>query len=172
MVLVLQEFTSPTNTLVTADTAAAPGTLPTPAVPTLPSLISPLVDDSSAYIWSPNTAPNQTVTFVSTFDIGTLPILTLSLPVTAYFAYAANEIATVTATLEILGLTGEVLATFPLFTDSNAADPQDVATASGDALIAVGLLGNNARIIITANVTSTTDQGRYLGQLTVRNILL
>lgn len=172
MALTTQAFTNPANTVVTADTAAPPGSLPTPAVPTAPGMISPLVDDSSAYIWSPNTAANQTVTFVSTFEIGTLPILTLSLPISAYFAYAANGAATVTATLEVVNLLGIVVATIPLFTDSNTGDSQDVANASGDALLAVGLLGNTARVVVTTTVTSPTPEGRYLGQLTVRDILL
>jgi hypothetical protein len=42
MPLALQQFTTPANTLVIADTAAGPGTLPTPAVfvaPTTPLLM-------------------------------------------------------------------------------------------------------------------------------------
>ncbi|WP_144513813.1 hypothetical protein [Bacillus sp. FJAT-22090] len=171
MALATQAFTTPANTVVTADTAAPPGSLPTPAVPTAPGMISPLVDDSSAYIWSPNAAANQTVTFVSTFDLGALPILSLALPVTAYFAYAANGTATVTATLEVVNLLGIVTLSVPLFNDSNTGDSQDVATASGDALISAGLLGT-ARVVVSTTVTSPTSEGRYLGQLTVRDFLL
>lgn len=56
MPIVLQEFTTPTNTLVIADTAAAPGTLPTPAVFQPPALTSPAIDGNNNYIWSPNNA--------------------------------------------------------------------------------------------------------------------
>lgn len=177
MVLVLQEYTTPANTLVIADTAAAPGTLPTPAVPTPPAITSPLIDGSSAYIWSPNTTSDQTVTFRSTFEIGSLPILTVGLPISVFYAFAANETATVTASLEVVNLLGIVVATIPLFTDSNAGNPQNVAIASGDALVAIGLLGNVGRIVVDATVTSptvvaySTNPGRYLGQITVREIL-
>lgn len=176
MVLVLQEFTNPTNTVITADSAG--GVVPTAAVATLPALISPTIDGSSAYIWAPNTASNQTIVLESTFDIGTLPILTLALPISVYFAYAANEFASVTASLEVVNLLGVIVATIPLFTDTNAGNPQNVAIASGDALIAVGLLGNAGRIVVEATVTSPTDiayatnPGRYLGQITVRDILV
>lgn len=176
MVLVLQAYTTPANTLVIADTAAAPGTLPTPAVPVPPAIISPLIDGSNAYIWSPNTASSQTVVFRSTFDIGNLPILTLALPISTNFAYAANEVASVTATLEVVNLLGIVIATIPLFSDSNSGSSQDVAIASGDALVAIGLLGNIGRIVVDATVTSpevvsySTNPGRYLGQLTVNSL--
>ena len=109
MALVLEAFTTPANTQVIADTAAPPGSLPTAAVPAPPAAISPLVDGSSAYIWSPNDAPAQTVTFRSTFGIGTLPLLTVALPIAVYYAFAANETATVTATLEIVNLLGIVV---------------------------------------------------------------
>jgi len=177
MVLVLQEFTTPANTTVIADTAALPGTLPTPAVPTLPAMVSPLIDGSSAYIWSPNTESNQTVTFQSIFDIGTLPLLTVALPISAYFAFAANETASVTATLEVVNLLGIVVASIPLFSDSNSGSSQDVAIASGDTLLGIGLLGNTGRIIVETTVTSpvangySPNPGRYLGQLTVHSIL-
>lgn len=177
MVLVIQEFTTPANTVVIADTAALPGTLPTPAVPALPAMVSPSVDGSNAYIWSPNTESNQTVTFRSTFDIGTLPLLTLALPLSVYYAFAANETATVTASLEVVNLLGIVVATIPLFTDSNLGNPQNVAIASGDALIAIGLLGNAGRIVVDATVTSpialgyAPNPGRYLGQITVNSLV-
>lgn len=176
MVLVLQAFTTPANTVVIADTVAPPGTLPTPAVPTPPAINSPLIDGSSAYIWSPNTASSQTVVFRSTFDIGNLPILTLALPISAYFAFAANETASVSASLEVVNLLGIVVATIPLFTDTNLGNPQNVAIASGDALLAVGLLGNTGRIVVDTTVTSpsvvaySTNPGRYLGQLTVNTL--
>ena len=177
MVLVLQEFTTPANTTVIADTAALPGTLPTPAVPTLPAMVSPLIDGSSAYIWSPNTESNQTVTFRSVFDIGTLPLLTLALPISAYYAFAGNEFVAVSASLEVVNLLGIVVATIPLFDSSNSGSSQDVAIASGDTLVAVGLLGNTGRVRVDATVISpvatgySPNPGRYLGQLTVRSIL-
>ncbi|QFF97907.1 hypothetical protein PB01_03240 [Psychrobacillus glaciei] len=176
MALTLQAYTTPTNTVVTADTAAPPGTLPTPAVPTTPSILSPMIDGSDAYIWSPNTTSNQTVKFETTFDIGTLPILSLDLPISVYFAYAANEIASVTASLEIVNLLGIVVATIPLFTGSNSGSFQDVAIASGDALVAAGLLGNTGRIVVDTTVTSpsvigySTNPGTYLGEITVRSL--
>ncbi|SEM11251.1 hypothetical protein SAMN04487786_1039 [Paenisporosarcina quisquiliarum] len=177
MVLVLQEFTTPANTVVIADTAAPPGTLPTPAVLTPPAMVSPLIDGSNAYIWSPNTESSQTVTFQSTFDIGTLPILTLALPLSAYYAFAANETVSVTASLEVVNLLGTVIATIPLFVGANSGSSQDVAITSGDTLLAVGLLGNAGRIVVNATVTSpvaagySPNPGRYLGQLTVHSIL-
>lgn len=177
MVLVLQEFTTPANTTVIADTAAAPGTLPTPAVPTLPAMVSPLIDGSSAYIWSPNTESNQIVTFRSIFDIGTLPLLTLALPISVYYAFAGNEFVAASASLEVVNLLGVVVATLPLFDDSNSGSSQDVAIASGDTLVAVGLLGNTGRVRVDATVISpvatgySPNPGRYLGQLTVHSIL-
>lgn len=178
MALLLQEFTTPTNTEVIADTAAAPGSLPVPAVFTPPSMISPLIDGSSAYIWSPNTASDQTVTFQSTFSLPGLPILDVALPISAFYAFAANDTVSVTATLEVVNILGIIVLSIPLFTGSNSGDPPDVATASGDALIAAGVLpGNTANIVITATVTSPTDigyasnPGRYLGEITVRDIV-
>ncbi|MCZ8532241.1 hypothetical protein [Psychrobacillus psychrodurans] len=177
MVLVLQEFTTPANTTVIADTAAPPGTLPTPAVLTPPAMVSPLIDGSNAYIWSPNTESNQTVTFQSIFDIGALPLLTLALPLSAYYAFAANETVSVTASLEVVNLLGIVIATIPLFAGANSGSSQDVAITSGDTLVAVGLLGNTGRIVVNATVTSpvaagySPNPGRYLGQLTVHSIL-
>lgn len=170
MALELQAFTTPANTQVIADTAG--GTLPTAAVATAAALISPLVDDSNAYIWSPNAVANQTVTFRSTFDLGTLPILALALPVSVYFAHAANETSSVSATLEVVNLLGIIVLTVPLFVGSTSVDSQDVGIASADTLIAVSLLGNSARIVVDAVAVSSTDQGRYLGQITVRDFLL
>ena len=174
MVIVLQEFTNPTNTLVIADTAAGPGTLPTPAVFTAPSILSPLIDGNNAYIWSPNVAPSQIVTFRSTFIVPGLPILAVALPISVFYAYAANETATVTATLEIVNILGIVVLSIPLFVDNNGGNSQNVAIAVADALIGVGVLvGNSARIIVDATVTSPAsilyefDPGRYLGEITV-----
>ncbi|MDQ0174352.1 hypothetical protein [Bacillus chungangensis] len=174
MPIVLQEFTTPTNTLVIADTAAAPGTLPTPAVFQPPALTSPAIDGNNNYIWSPNNASGQTVTFRSTFAVPGLPILSVVLPVSATYAFAANETATVTATLEIINILGVVVLSIPLFTDSNDGNPQNVEIAVGEALIAAGVLvGNSARIVVDATVTAPitpgydTNLGRYLGELTV-----
>lgn len=171
MAIVLQAFTTPANTQVIADTAAPLGSLPTPAVPTAATAFSPLIDGSNAYIWSPNNAPNQTVTFRSTFSIGSFPFLTVALPISVYYAYAANETATVTATLEVVNLLGIVVATIPLFSGSSS-DSQNVDISQADILIALGLLGNTGRIIVDATVSTTTQPGRYLGQITVRDFLL
>ena len=171
MAIILQAFTTPANTQVVADTAAPPGSLPTPAVPTSPAMISPLIDGSSAYIWSPNNAPNQTVTFQSIFSIGTLPLVTVALPISVYYAFAANETATVTATLEIVNLLGIVVATIPLFSGSSS-DPQNVDISQADTLIGLSLLGNSGRIVVNAKVTAAASPGRYLGQITVRDFVL
>ncbi|MBT2727552.1 hypothetical protein J7E63_11470 [Bacillus sp. ISL-75] len=98
--LALQEFTTPANTIVIADTAALPGTLPTPAVFTPPSIISPAIDGNLAYIWSPFTASGQTVTFRSTFFVD-LPLVSAVVPVSVFYAFAANGTATVTAPVSI-----------------------------------------------------------------------
>ncbi|MGF6950374.1 hypothetical protein QF028_002879 [Neobacillus sp. B4I6] len=178
MPLALQAFTTPANTLVIADTAASPGTLPTPAVFTPPSLISPAIDGSLAYIWSPNSASGQVVTFRSTFVIGGLPILNVALPISAFYAFAANGTATVTATLEVVNLLGIVVLSIPLFTESNGGNPQNVATASGDTLLGAGVLvGNTVRIVVDATVTAPvevgygTNPGRYLGEIIVHDII-
>lgn len=176
MVLALQAYTTPANTQVISDTVAAPVTLPTTAVPTPPAINSPLIDGSDAYIWSPNTASSQAVIFRSTFEIGNLPIRALALPVSAYFAFAGNEIASVSASLEVVNLLGVIVATFPLFTETNLGTPQNMAIASGDALLAIDLLDNTGRIIVETTVTSpsvvaySTNPGRYLGQLTVNTL--
>ena len=174
MAIVLQEFTTPTNTLVIADTAADPVTLPTPAVFTAPSILSPLVDGNNAYIWSPNVAPSQTVTFSSTFIVTGLPILAVALPISVFYAYAANETATVTATLEIVNILGIVVLSIPLFVDNNGGNSQNVAIAAGDALLGIGVIADNTvRITVDATVTSSAatvygfDPGRYLGEITV-----
>lgn len=171
MALVLQAFTTPANTQVIADTAAPPGSLPTAAVPAPPAMTSPLVNGSSAYIWSPNDAPNQTVTFRSIFSIGSLPLLTVALPIAVYYAFAANETATVTATLEIVNLLGIVVATIPLFTGAST-DPQNVDISQADTLLGLNLLGNSGRIVVDATVSAAASPGRYLGQITVRDFLL
>lgn len=171
MALVLEAFTTPANTQVIADTAAPPGSLPTAAVPAPPAAISPLVDGSSAYIWSPNDAPGQTVTFRSIFSIGSLPLLTVALPISVYYAFAANETATVTATLEIVNLLGIVVLTIPLFNGAST-DSQNVDISQADTLLALSLLGNSGRIVVDATVNAATTPGRYLGQITVRDFLL
>lgn len=171
MALVLQAFTTPANTQVIADTAAPPGSLPTAAVPAPPAIVSPLIDGSSAYIWSPNDAPNQTVTFRSTFAIGTLPLLTVALPIAVYYSFTANETATVSATLEIVNILGIVVATIPLFNGASS-DPQNVDISQADTLVALSLLGNSGRIVVDAKVTAVTTPGRYLGQITIRDFVL
>lgn len=179
MALALQAFTTTTNTLVIADTAAPPGTLPTAAVATPPSLLSPAVDGSTAYIWSPNNAPGQTVTLQSTFVIPGLPILEVALPISVFYAFAANQTATVTATLQILNILGIIVLTVPLFTASNGGNEQNVATASADTLLAAGVLvGNTAQVVVDATITAPTqtgygpvDLGRYLGEIIVRDIV-
>ncbi|MFP5110682.1 hypothetical protein ACSU6B_28845 [Neobacillus sp. C211] len=177
MPLELQEFTTPANTIVIADTAASPGTLPTPAVFTPPSLISPAIDGSLAYIWSPNSASGQTVTFRSTFFVD-LPLVSAVVPVSVFYAFAANGTATVTATLEVVNALGIVILSIPLFTDSNDGNPQNVEVASGDALLGLAVLtGNFVRITVDATVTAplsigyATNPGRYLGEITVRSVV-
>jgi hypothetical protein len=175
MPLALQEFTTPVNTLVIADTAAGPGTLPTPAVFVAPN--TPLIDGNGAYIWSPNNASGQIVTFRSTFIVP-LPVVALALPIAVNYAFAGNETVTVTATLEALNLLGVIVLTVPLFADSNGGNPQNVEIASGDALIAVELLATTARIIVDAIATAPVtlpyappNTGRYLGEITVQTII-
>ncbi|MFJ7970299.1 hypothetical protein [Psychrobacillus sp. NPDC096389] len=176
MVLALQAYTTPANTIVISDTAALAGTLPTPAISTSPAINSPSIDGSDTYIWSPNTASSQTVVFRSTFEIGNMPILALALPVSACFAFTGNDIASVSASLEVVNLLGVIVATIPLFTETNLGNPQNVAIAAGDALLVVDLLGNAGRIVVETTVTSpsvvaySTNPGRYLGQLTVNTL--
>ncbi len=171
MALVLQAYTTPANTQVITDTAALPESLPTAAVPAPPAMISPLVDGSIAYIWSPNDAPNQTVTFRSTFNIETIPIPTVALPISVYFAFAANETATVSASLEVVNLFGTVIATIPLFTGASI-DPQNVDISQADTLMAISLLGISGRIVVDTTVSAVTSPGRYIGQISVRDFLL
>src|SRR4051794_31381001 len=123
MPIALQAFTTPANTTVIADTAAAPGTLPTPAVFTTPDI--PLIDGNGAYIWSPNNASGQVVVFRTIFTVG-LPVVALILPIAVNYAFAGNETVSVTATLEALNLLGIVVLTVPLFTDSNGGLPDNV----------------------------------------------
>jgi hypothetical protein len=174
--LALQAFTTPANTSVIADTAAPPGTLPTPAVLTTPA--TPFINGNNAYIWSPNNASGQTVTFQTDFVIGGLPI-GVALGLSAFYAFAANETATVKASLQVLNILGIVILDIPLFTASNGGNPDNVATASGDALLAAGLLvGETARIRVDATVTAPVtlpyepaNTGRYLGEIIVRDIV-
>jgi hypothetical protein len=175
MPIALQAFTIPANTLVIADTAAAPGTLPTPAVFTTPS--TPLIDGNGAYIWSPNNASGQTVLFRSTFLVP-LPVVAIALPVAVNYAFAGNQTVNVTATLEALNILGIVVLTVPLFVDSNGGNPQNVAVASGDVLIAAELLATTARITVDATAIAPVtlpyappNTGRYLGEITVQTII-
>ncbi|WP_438351019.1 hypothetical protein ACP8HI_10440 [Paenibacillus sp. FA6] len=175
MPIALQAFTTPANTQVITDTAAAPGTLPTPAVLTTPS--TPLIDGNDAYIWSPNNASGQIVTFRSIFNVP-LPVVSLILPISVNYAFAGNQTVTVTATLEALNVLGIVVLTVPLFADSNGGNPQNVEIASGDALIAVALLATTARITVDAIAIAPVtlpytppNTGRYLGEITVQTII-
>jgi hypothetical protein len=177
MPLALQQFTTPANTLVIADTAAGPGTLPTPAVFVAPN--TPLIDGVGAYIWSPNNASGQIVTLRTDFIVTTLPIINVVLPVSVFYAFAANETATVTATLEIVNILGIIVTSIPLFVATNGGNPQNVATASADALIGVGVLvGNTVRVrvdaVVIAPVTlpyAPPNTGRYLGEIIVRTVV-
>lgn len=70
------------------------------------------------------------------------------------------------------------LLSIPLFTESNGGNPQNVATASGDTLLGVGVLvGNTVRIVVDATVTAPvevgygTNPGRYLGEIIVHDII-
>ncbi|MED1203457.1 hypothetical protein [Heyndrickxia acidicola] len=176
MPLALQAFTTPSNTLVIADTSAPPPPLPTPAVLTTPA--TPFIDGNNAYIWSPNNASGQTVTFQTDFIIPGLPI-GVALGLSAFYAFAANETATVTANLQIVNNLGIVILDIPLFTASNGGNPENVVSASGDALLAAGILdGNTARIRVDATVTAPVtlpyepaNTGRYLGEIIVRDIV-
>jgi hypothetical protein len=173
---VLQAYTTTGNTEVISDTAASPGTLPTPAVAIVVPINAPLIDGNDDYIWSPNIAGGQTVGFQSIFPLTGLPI-GLAVPISVYFSFAANETATVSATLEVLNLLGTVILSTPLFTgESNGGDPQNVANAEGDALLTLSLL-TTSRIVVDATVTAPTDIAyvnnppRYLGQLTVQAVI-
>ncbi|QGQ95498.1 hypothetical protein EHS13_11715 [Paenibacillus psychroresistens] len=177
MPLALQDFTSPTNTLVIADTAAGPGTLPTPAVFVAPT--TPFIDGVNAYIWSPNNASGQIVTLRTDFFVVGLPILAVILPVSVFYAYAGNETITVTATLDVINILGIIVLSIPLFVDNNLGNPDNVAIASADALLGVGILtGNTVRIRVDAvGVAPVTlpyappNTGRYLGEITVRTVI-
>ncbi|HEQ3528856.1 hypothetical protein [Bacillus cereus] len=176
MSLLLTAFTTPANTLVIADTAAPPGSLPTPAVFTTPS--PPLIDGNNEYIWSPNNESGQIVTFQTDFPIGGLPI-TVAVGLAAFYSFAANETANVTASLQVLNAAGIIVTDTPLFTGSNGGNPDNITNASGDALIQTGLLtGETARIRVTAIVTAPitlpyepANTGRYLGEIIVRDIV-
>jgi hypothetical protein len=112
------------------------------------------------------------------FIVTTLPIINVVLPVSVFYAFAANETATVTATLEIVNILGIIVLSIPLFVDTNGGNPKNVATASADALIGVGVLvGNTVRVrvdaVIAAPVTlpyAPPNTGRYLGEITVRTV--
>ncbi|WP_445487006.1 hypothetical protein [Niallia sp. 03133] len=169
MSLAIQAFTNPANTVITSDTAG--GTLP--KVPVIkPAVTEPYIDGSNSYIWSPDNVANQVVTFNSTFSFG-LPILALALPVSVNYAFAGNETVSVSGTLQVVNLLGIVIATIPLFTNvTNIEGPTSVEIASADTLLGVNLLGNTARITITATVTApVVNTGKYLGQVTVRTLV-
>lgn len=180
MPLILEAFTTPANTLVVADTGAPPGSLPVPPilVPRDPEM--PLIDGSEDYIFSPFDGPGSTVTFVSTYSIpaGLLPIFTVALPVTVSFAYAADQTATSTVSLQAINLLGIVVLDVDLFTISNLGDKQNVAIGSGDVLVlaTLGLL-SSVQITVTTTVTAPlvapypgAIDGDYLGQVRVNSI--
>ncbi|TRZ38255.1 hypothetical protein CEQ21_22910 [Niallia circulans] len=172
MPVVLQSFTTPANTVRIADSATAPGAV-TPVGPTIP-----LIDGNGSYIWSPVNVSGQSVTFRSVFSFGA-PLLSVALPLTVYYAYAGNETATVTATLEVLNVLGVIVLTIPLFSgDTNLGNPLNVSTVAADTLLAASVLGGTVNITVDATVNApiTTpydpvNTGRYLGQITVQQIV-
>lgn len=178
MALILDAFTTTANTVVTADTAAPPGSLPTPAIVVPKDPLMPLINGNGTYIFSPFDGPGSTVTMVSTFEIpaGLLPIFTVGLPITAFFAYAADETATSTVSLQAINLLGIVVLDVDLITGlANGGDNQNVAIGSGDTLLlaALGLLGS-VQITVTTTVTAPLAApypfgaaGEYLGELRV-----
>lgn len=173
MPLLLTEFTTPANTLVIADNA---GPFPTPAVFTTPS--SPLIDGNNAYIWSPNNESGQIVTFQTDFPIGGFPV-SVAFSLAAFYSFAANQTANVTANLQVLNALGTIVTDIPLFMENNGGNPDNVTNASGEALLQAGVLpGETARIRVTATVTAPVtlpyepaNTGRYLGEIIVRSIL-
>jgi hypothetical protein len=179
LALFLQTFTTPANTLVIADTTVPPSSLPTPAVFTPPSIISPYIDENDDYIWSPNTSSGQTVTFRSIFTAGIAPIVATALPISVFYVFAVHGTATVTATLDVLDALGVVIATTALFTASNGGNSNNVVTASGDLLITDATLSLADTIHITVDATVTApisigyapNPGRYLGEITVRDVI-
>ncbi|WP_313892110.1 hypothetical protein [Psychrobacillus sp.] len=175
MPLALQAFTTPSNTNVVADTAAPPASLPTPAVFTTPS--TPLINGNGNYIWSPNTASGQTVTFNTLFNLPGLPIINLGLPVSVFYAFAGNETVTVSASLEVVNVLGIVILTVPLFVGANGSNPENVVTLSADTLLALAVL-DTVRINVTTTVVAPVtlpydpaNTGRYLGEVIVRTII-
>ncbi|HWJ78778.1 MAG TPA: hypothetical protein VNR61_11950 [Niallia sp.] len=169
MSLLLQAFTNTANTSIIADNAG--GALPKTPVVVAPTT-EPLIDGNSAYLWSPTSIANQTVTFRSTFTFGT-PLLGLALPLSFNYAFAGNDTVLVTGTLQIVNIANFVIATIPLFSNVlNTNGPNSVEIASADTLLALNLLGNTARITIDAIVTAPViNTGKYLGQLTVRSVV-
>jgi len=170
MPIVVQSFTTPSNTIITANTAG--GTFPQAPVVVAPTPIQPFIDGSNAYIWAPNTAPNQTVTFVSTFTFAT-GLLNVALPVSVNFAFSGADAVIVSGTLQIVNLLGIVVATIPIFANVvNAGGVTSVEIASGDTLIGLNLLGTNAVLTLTSTVTATTaGTGNYLGQVTINRVI-
>lgn len=179
MPIALQAFTTPANTTVISDTAAAPGTLPTPAVPaiTVPAT-APLIDGNQNYIWSPNNASGQTVTFRSVFNIPA-PLFNLLLPVSGTYAFAGNETVSITGRIQVLDVLGIIVLDIPFLTPaSNNGEPNNVSITFGEALIAASVLGTSIRFIVDATVTAPVtlpyapaNTGRYLGQLTIQTII-
>ncbi|PFT87574.1 hypothetical protein COK81_20050 [Bacillus thuringiensis] len=176
MSLLLTAVTTPANTQVIADNAAT-GLIPTPAVFTTPS--PPLIDGNNAYIWSPNNESGQIVTFQTDFPISGLPI-NVAVSLIAFYSFAANETANVSASLQVLDASESIVTDTPLFIGLNGGNPDNVTNASGDALLQTGLSqGETARIRVTATVTAPVtlpyepaNTGRYLGEIIVRAIFV
>lgn len=178
MALILDAYTTTANTVITADTGAPPGSLPTPAIVVPKDPEMPFINGNGTYIFSPFDGPGSTVTLVSTFTVpsGLLPIFTVGLPITAFFAYAADETATSTVTLEAVNLLGIVVLTVPIITGlTNGGNKQNVAIGSGDALVLASLGPLSAlRFTVTTTVTAPAEvpypfgaAGEYLGELRV-----
>jgi len=170
MPIVLQSFTTPGNTSIVANSAG--GTFPQIPVVVQPSSTAPFIDGSNAYLWAPNSAANQTVTFVSEFNFP-LGLLNVALPVSVNYAFSGSETVVVSGVLEVVNLLGIVIATIPVFTNiANAGGPTSVEIASGNTLLALQLLGTTAVLTITATVTSgAVGTGNYLGQVTVNEVI-
>ncbi len=179
MALILDAFTTTANTIIEADTGAPPGSLPTPAIVVPKDPEMPFINGNGTYIFSPFDGPGSTVVLVSTYTISPalLPIFSVALPITAFFAYAADETATSTVTLRAIDLLGIVVFDVTLIEGlSNGGNKQNVAIGSGDALLLATLLPTlgSVEIVVTTVVTAPLAApypfgaaGEYLGELRV-----
>jgi hypothetical protein len=174
--LIFSAFTTPANTLVIADTAAPPMSLPVAPiiVPKDPDM--PLIDGSGAYLFSPFQAPGSTATFQTIIPIpaGLLPIFTVGLPITAFFTHAADETSSTTVSLQALNILGAIVLDVVLFTDGNGGTKQNATVGSGDTVVLAELVFASLQITVTTTVTAPAVapypfglDGDYLGHLRV-----